>query len=348
MTSGLSGAMAMPIAPGPRPPMRRSLFICFHVSPASSERYTPAFFFASTIGGLEDAAAGADEGFAAANFPRRNARGPQHRVNRLRVRGIESEIGGAGVFVLVENFLESLSPVGGAENAALGVGAVRMALGGDENAVGIFRVDEDRGDLLRVVEVLQMRPGFSSVGRFVDTIAGREIGALQSFAAADIDDVRIGRSNGESADGAARLVVENRIPSVAEIGGLPDAAVDGGHVENVGLVRHAGDGNGAASAERADAAPAHFGIELLIELLGVRRSAKNSRDDESNDEPLPCRTASHPRPPRKERGYSGCGNGAMRGGRKRTARNGCATEGRSGAAPLQRNEEEPEWSGCGM
>src|SRR5260370_40482785 len=89
-------------------------------------------------------------GSAAAALPRRNARGPQRGVNRLRIRGIESEVGGAGVFIFVENFLESLAAVGGAEDAALGVGTVGMPFGGDENAVGIFRVDENRRDLLRV------------------------------------------------------------------------------------------------------------------------------------------------------------------------------------------------------
>src|SRR6266702_5995559 len=92
------------------------------------------------------------DGSAAAHLPRRNARGPQRRVNRLRIRGIESEIGGAGVFIFVENFLESLPAVGGAEDAALGVGTVGMPFGGAENTVGIFRVDENRCDLLRVAQ----------------------------------------------------------------------------------------------------------------------------------------------------------------------------------------------------
>src|SRR2546427_568096 len=47
-TSGLFGATAIPIAPGPRPPIRRSSFTRSQVSPPSSERYTPAFLRAST------------------------------------------------------------------------------------------------------------------------------------------------------------------------------------------------------------------------------------------------------------------------------------------------------------
>ncbi len=162
-----------------------------------------------------------------------------------------------------------MSAVRGAKNAALGVRSVGMPFGGHEHAVGIFWVDEDRGDLLRVAEA-EVRPGFSGVGGFVNAVTGREIGALQPFAAANVNDVGIGRSKSHRADGTAGLVVENRIPSIAEIRGLPNAAVNGRHVENIRLMRHAGDGHGAASAERADAAPAHLGIKFLIELLSSR------------------------------------------------------------------------------
>src|SRR6266478_5026101 len=92
-----------------------------------------------------------------------------------------------------------------------------MSLGGDENAVGIFRVDEDGGDLLRVAQVLQMCPRFPRVGGFVDAVTGRKIRALQSFAAADIDDVRIGRGNGQRADGASRLIVERSEEHTSEL-----------------------------------------------------------------------------------------------------------------------------------
>src|SRR5207249_7649056 len=160
-----------------------------------------------------------------------------------------------------------------------------------------------------------MRPGLSPVGGFVNAIAGRQIGALQSFAAAHINNVRVGRCNGQRADGARGLVVENRIPGVAEVSGFPDAAIDGRHVEDVRLVRHAGDGNGAASAEWSDAAPAHFGKEflvkwladILVQLLRIRHSAekstegntKNSCADHSTAAPLACPTDSHSSPDRK-------------------------------------------------
>ncbi len=179
-----------------------------------------------------------------------------------------------------------------------------MSLGTNENAVGIFRVDEDRGDLLGVTKA-EVDPGFPGVCGFVDTVAGSEIGALQSFATAHVNNVGVGRGNGKRADGAGGLIVKYRVPGVPEISGLPDAAIDGGHVEDVRLMRHAGYGDRAASTERPDATPAHLGKEflvelladLLVELLRVGRSTKNTGNDDSNDEALPCRADSHPSPP---------------------------------------------------
>src|SRR5207245_2225825 len=135
-----------------------------------------------------------------------------------------------------------MAAVGGTKDAALFIGAVGMAFGGDEEAVWILRIDENRRDLLGVAKVLHVRPGFTRVGGFIDSVAGGEIRALQSFAAADINNVRIGRGDGESADGAGGLIVENGIPGVAEVRGFPDAAVDGGHVKQIGLVPDAGEG----------------------------------------------------------------------------------------------------------
>ena len=49
---------------------------------------------------------------------------------------------------------------------------------------------------------------------------------MQAFAAADVDDVRIGRRDGDRADRLRRLVVEDRVPRAAVVVDLPDAAVD--------------------------------------------------------------------------------------------------------------------------
>src|SRR5580698_6295087 len=88
----------------------------------------------AAIGGFEEAAVVAFE--RAARGPGRAARGPHVRIERLRIFRIESEVGGACVVILVENFLPAIAAIGGTEDAAFGVGAVRMAEDGDEDALG--------------------------------------------------------------------------------------------------------------------------------------------------------------------------------------------------------------------
>ena len=118
---------------------------------------------------------------------------PEHGVHDVGVRGIEGDVDAAGVLVLVEHLLEGLAAVGGAEEAALRVGAVRMAQHRDEQAVRVARIDDDLRNLLAVAQA-QVRPGLAGVGGLVDAVAGGEVGALQPLAAADVDDVRDSRA----------------------------------------------------------------------------------------------------------------------------------------------------------
>src|ERR1700677_3141093 len=144
-----------------------------------------------------------------------------------------------------------------------------MALDGNEEAFGIVRIDDDVGDLLGVAEA-EMRPGFSSIDGFVHAVPDGEVRALQTFAAANVDDVGIAGGDGDGADGARGLVVENWVPGVAEVVGLPDTPVDLGHVEDARLLGDAGDGDGASAAEGADAAPAEIGVKTLVVLRSWR------------------------------------------------------------------------------
>src|ERR1700687_561497 len=112
-----------------------------------------------------------------------------------------------------------------------------------------------------------MCPGSSFVEGFINASAAGKVRALQSFTASNVNDAGVGGSNGQRSDRAGGLIVEYGIPSVAEVSGFPDATINSGHVENIWLVRHASDGDGSASAERSNAAPAHLGKELRVELL---------------------------------------------------------------------------------
>ena len=164
---------------------------------------------------------------------------------------------------LVDDFLPGLAAVGGTEKAALFVRTVGMAEHGGENSIGIARIDGQRGDLLAVAQA-EMSPGLSGVGRFVDSVANGEVGAMQAFAAGDINNVGIGGSDGDGADRLRGFVVEDRSPGAAVVVGFPDAAVDLAHIEDIGLAGNAGGGASAAAAKRADHAP----MQILISILG--------------------------------------------------------------------------------
>src|SRR6185437_9758954 len=76
-------------------------------------------------------------------LPRPFAGLPQCGVHELRVRRIDLEIGAAGVLVFVQDLLEGLSAIAGAEDAAFCIGAVGMPNDCYQQQVGIARIDDD-------------------------------------------------------------------------------------------------------------------------------------------------------------------------------------------------------------
>ena len=195
---------------------------------------------------------------------------PERGVDGVGLARVEPDVVAAGVFVLVENLLEAGAAIGGAEDAALRVGAVGVSQRGDEQAVGILRIHFDVGDHLRIAQA-EVRPGFAGVGGFVHAVADREVRPDDARAAADVDDVRVGRRDRDSADGAGGLVIEQGRPGGAVIRGAPDAAVIETDVEHVGLAGHARQSTRASGAGRADLPPVHFGIKVGRNRLGNGR-----------------------------------------------------------------------------
>ena len=122
-----------------------------------------------------------------------------------------------------------------------------------------------------------MRPRLPRVRRLVDPVADGEIRPLQALAAADVERVGGGRRDGEDADRARRLVVEDRHPDAARVRRLPDAAVVRGDVEDVRVPGDSARGDGAPAAERADHPPAH----LREERLGKRLRGGGAREEEA-------------------------------------------------------------------
>ena len=215
---------------------------------------------------LVDAAAGPVED---AVLPGRLPRLPEHGVGGARVRRIEDDVHGAGVLVAIEDLLEGLASVRRPEEAALRTRAVRTAQHGHQQAVGIARVDRDLRDLPALAQA-EVAPGASAVRRLVDAVARGEVGPLQPLAAADIDDVGIGGGDGDGADGAGGLVVEDGRPGAAVVVRLPDAAVADADVEDVRAVRDARGRLGPPSSVGADHAPAQLTQQAGI--VGLRVS----------------------------------------------------------------------------
>jgi hypothetical protein len=68
----------------------------------------------------------------------------------------------------------------------------------------MVRIDEHGGFLLAVGRV-GVLPGLARVGGLVQAVAGEEVRPLEALAAANVEDVRVGRGDGESADGAGQM-----------------------------------------------------------------------------------------------------------------------------------------------
>ena len=248
-------------------------------------------------------------GITPTDRPHRTARGPHAGEDCLRIARIESEVHASNVFVFVENFLKRLSTVKRTEDATLGIRAVRMALGRDEEAIGIFGIDDDGCDLLRIAQacfvLTKMCPGRARVRRFVDTVSDREIGTTQAFSAADVDDVWIRRRDRNGADGACGLIIEDRIPSAAKVSRLPDSAVVRRHVENVRLSRDASDRHRATAAKGTDRSPVKFLVHRRIVLLAGKRGRENKHA--SRYEQKPEETLVHNSPSKKRKHKSRLG-----------------------------------------
>src|SRR5258708_38108253 len=108
----------------------------------------------------------------------------------------------------------------------------------DKQFVRVARINGNLRNLLAIAQS-EMRPSFSRISGLVNAIANGEIGPLQSFTAADINNVWIGKSNSHSSNRAGWLLIEDGSPSGPVIGGLPHATVANADVKDIRLARDA-------------------------------------------------------------------------------------------------------------
>ena len=86
-------------------------------------------------------------------------------------------------------------------------------------------------------------PGLALVDGLVDSVARHvDVADGPRFTRSRPDHFVIGRSHGQRSDGGHGLVVEDRIPCRAAVGGFPNAARCGSHVVGGWIARNASCG----------------------------------------------------------------------------------------------------------
>jgi len=153
-----------------------------------------------------------------------------------------------------------------------------MSQDGDEQPVGVARIDGDARDHLAVAQP-EMLPRAAGVGGLVHPVADGEVGPDDAGARSDVDDVGVRRGDGDGADRAGRLVVEQGHPIGAVVGGSPDAAVVETGIEGVGLGGDAGQRTGTSGTSRTDVAPAHLSEREFLSGSGRTEGSKSDGKD---------------------------------------------------------------------
>ena len=124
-----------------------------------------------------------------------------------------------------------------------------------------------------------MGPRHACIGRLVDSIADGEIRPMQTFAAANINNVRIRRRNRDRANRSCRLLIKQRLPRAAIVGRLPHSTVHCADVENIRLAGNAAHRARPPAAKRPDIAPLHLLQDRSVELLcGKRREVRDNKN----------------------------------------------------------------------
>ena len=125
---------------------------------------------------------------------------PQVGVDYIGIVGVELDAVRAGVGVHVQDLLPGLAAITAAKHAAFAVRTIRPAHAGDIDGARIGGMHDDAAHLAHVFEA-NMGPALAAIHRLEDAIAGAEIGAVQPFAGADIDDIRMRGGHGDVAHG---------------------------------------------------------------------------------------------------------------------------------------------------
>jgi len=111
-----------------------------------------------------------------------------------------------------------------------------------------------------------MLPGLAGVCGLVDAVSKGNITADKGLSCACPNNIGVGWSNGQGADGLDRLVVKDRSPVCAAVCGFPDAAGGSPDVINQRVAGYT-DYGGCPVARRSDVAVLELAVDLRIELF---------------------------------------------------------------------------------
>src|SRR6266702_2017785 len=252
-------------------------------------------------------------------------RRPERRVDHVRVGRIEHQVSDSGRIAAKQHLVPRLAAVGRLVDAALGIGAVGVALRADVHDLGILEMHPHARDLLRLGEADE-RPGLAAVGGLPHAVAVRDVAADRVLAGADVDDVGVRLAHADRADGAAEVLVGHRQPSVAPVGALEHATAHRAEPVLVGPGRGARHRHAAAAAEDPDLAPVERGEDGRVVKRGGGLGRRGTRRGEQDgDGGYGDRANGHGvRPPGD--GWSGGATHVARKGRTPQGPCGCASK----------------------
>src|SRR5262249_40645797 len=129
-----------------------------------------------------------------------------------------------------------------------------MAKNSDKDDIGITRINHDVGNLTSIFQAHKV-PRRTCIGGEIDATASDDIVAQVGFPGSHPNQIWIGRSQGNGADGGRCLLLKNRLPGEAAVLRDPNATSGSASIVDVGLIGNTGDGSDASAAHgRAEVA----------------------------------------------------------------------------------------------
>ena len=154
---------------------------------------------------------------------------------------------------------------------------------GDPDPVRVVRMDQDGARTAGFLEP-QVPPGLAGVVGPVNALPDDDVAAQAVRTGGHVNDVRVALGHRDAPDrGALEVAVGNGMPVVSVVGGLPDPAAGGAHVERPGLGAMSRDRGDPAAAGGPDHAVAH-GVQHVGIGLGGRGRGHQRRSERRKEE----------------------------------------------------------------